>query len=157
MKNFISKFKYFLLGGIVFVGFGVYAANLQPSFTPSLIPVEDSKYYLGSTSPARAWLGIYVNEVCLTADTCRTTWPTGGSGDFAWTVNSWGNSTSTTLGFYQGFLSNASSTIASALRLSSIGQGFLYTGSGGLVQSIASSSVQLSWFNNDVGFEVGLT
>lgn len=76
----------------------------------------------------------------------------GSGGVFSWTVNSWGNSTTSTLGFLNGFLSTASSTISSALRLSSLSQGFLYIGSTGLVQPIASSSIQLSWFNNDAGF-----
>lgn len=82
---------------------------------------------------------------------------TAGTGDFPFTVNTWGNSTTSTLGFLNGFLSTASSTISSALRLSSLGQGFLFTGTNGLVQPIASSSIQLSWFNNDAGFEAGLT
>lgn len=82
---------------------------------------------------------------------------TAGTGDFPFTVNSWGNSTTSTLGFLNGFLSTASSTISAPLRLSSLGQGFLFTGSTGLVQPIASSSIQLSWFNNDAGFEAGLT
>src|SRR3990167_1709712 len=34
-----------------------------------------------------------------------------GGGEFAWTPTSWGNATSTTLGFHNGFLSTASSTI----------------------------------------------
>jgi|CXWL01.1.fsa_nt_gi hypothetical protein len=41
---------------------------------------------------------------------------TGGSGAFEWTPQSWGNSTSTTLGFLNGFISTASSTINAILR-----------------------------------------
>ncbi len=90
MKKFINKFKYLILGAIVTLSFGgtVYAANLQPSFNPSLLPVETSKYFLGSTSPNRSWKGLYVDQVCLTADTCRTTWPTGGgSGSTLWATS----------------------------------------------------------------------
>jgi hypothetical protein len=47
----------------------------------SLIPETDSTYYLGTTSPSViAWLKLITDEICLTGDTCRTTWPTGGSG-----------------------------------------------------------------------------
>ncbi|MFZ2484767.1 MAG: hypothetical protein WAW81_02415, partial [Minisyncoccia bacterium] len=50
--------------------------------------------------------------ICL-GGVCETSWPSGGSGsDFAWTPTSWGNSTSTTLGFLSGFLSTASSTFS---------------------------------------------
>ncbi|MEK7177158.1 MAG: hypothetical protein AAB719_02600, partial [Patescibacteria group bacterium] len=50
------------------------------------------------------------DTICLSADNCIGTWPTGGSGTFAWTPTSYGVSTSTTLGFLNGFLSTASST-----------------------------------------------
>jgi len=54
--------------------------------------------------------------ICLSADDCRTVWPSSGSSDaFAWTPTSYGVSTSTTLGFLEGFLSTASSTIDSNL------------------------------------------
>ncbi len=45
----------------------VFGANLQPSFVPSLIPVESNKYYLGTTSPDRKWAGIYIfgTDGCL--------------------------------------------------------------------------------------------
>ena len=76
-----------------------------------LVPITDSTYYLGTTTPSTiAWLSVITDQLCLTADTCRTTWPTGGSGTFSWTPTSWGVSTSTTLGFLNGFLSTASST-----------------------------------------------
>ena len=55
------------------------------------------------------------STICLSSD-CRTSWPNGSSGDvFAWTPTSYGVSTSTTLGFLNGFLSTASSTINSNL------------------------------------------
>src|SRR3989344_5359964 len=48
--------------------------------------------------------------VCLNGD-CQSSWPSGGSGTFSWTPTSYGVATSTTLGFLNGFLSTASSTI----------------------------------------------
>src|SRR3990167_5710651 len=78
-----------------------------------LVPVTDSKFFLGTTTPSTiAWLSVITDQLCLTADVCRTTWPSG-SGTFSWTPTSWGVSTSTTLGFLNGFLSTASSTIDS--------------------------------------------
>lgn len=74
----------------------------------------------------------------------------GSGSSFPFTVNSWGNSTTSTLGFFNGFLSTASSTISSNLFLSSLSQGFLYTGTNGIVKSVASSSVNLSDFNNNL-------
>ena len=74
----------------------------------SLVPVDGTENIGTSTAPLDFG---YFNTVCLTADTCKTTWPTAGAA-FAWTPQSWGNSTSTTLGFLNGFLSTASSTLA---------------------------------------------
>jgi len=64
-----------------------------------------------------------------------------GGGAFPFTVQTGYNSTTTTLGLLNGFFSTASSTISSAFRLSSLGQGLLFTGSGGLVSPIATTSV----------------
>src|SRR6185369_14978319 len=62
------------------------------------------------------------------------------------------NATGTTVGFTNGLFSTASSTFGSSLLLPSLTQGFAYTGTAGQVNTIASSSVKLSWFNNDSGF-----
>lgn len=50
--------------------------------------------------------------------------------------------------------SYASSTLGyfGSLFIPALSQGFSYIGSNGKVNSIASSSIQLSWFNNDSGF-----
>ena len=56
------------------------------------------------------------DTICFSGDTCETSWPSGGSGDaFPFTATSYGVSTSTTIGFLNGFLSTASSTIDSTL------------------------------------------
>lgn len=144
-----KKISYILLGMTLMVGGTVLAA---PYFTyqRTLLPETNNAFDLGTTMSV--WRDLFVTQICLSGD-CKSAWPTGGSGGaFSWTVNSWGNSTSTTLGFLNGFLSTASSTISSSLRLPSLTQGFLYTGSTGLVQPIASSSIKLSWFDNDSGF-----
>lgn len=48
---------------------------------------------------------------------CGTDYDTGGTSAFSWTPTSWGVSTSTTLGFLNGFLSTASSTITDVANL----------------------------------------
>jgi len=42
----------------------------------TLLPETDSTYELGTST--KAWLRINTDELCLTADSCKTTWPTGG-------------------------------------------------------------------------------
>lgn len=77
--------------------------SLLPSFTlaapPSysvqrtLLPETNSLYYLGTTSPStRAWKSIITDQVCLTADVCKTAWPVGGGGSGGGT---WATTTST--------------------------------------------------------------
>src|SRR3990167_9945682 len=47
----------------------------------SIVPFQDSKYYLGTTTPStKAWASVFTDEICLTGDTCETAWPTGGGG-----------------------------------------------------------------------------
>ena len=126
----------------LFVAFERASAQTIFNVFRSILPETDSKFYLGTTTPStRAWLSVITDQLCLTADTCRTTWPTGGSGTFSWTPTSYGVSTSTTLGFLNGFLSTASSTINSSFRLPTLSQGFAYIGTGGLVNTAATSTI----------------
>src|SRR3990167_7946273 len=124
----MKELKPFLISLLVvtslFLGITAYAApNGRYEF--NLWPVTDNRYELGTTtlrwfrffSSYASTTQLSADSLCLNSDTCRTTWPTGGSGTFSWTPTSWGVSTSTTLGFLQGFLSTASSTIDSTLRL----------------------------------------
>lgn len=62
------------------------------------------------------------NIICLTGDICRSTWPSGGGGNsfaFPFTVNTGYNSTTTALGFLNGFFSTASSTVSGPLKVNS--------------------------------------
>ena len=58
-----------------------YAAP-QYIFQKSILPESDSKYSLGTTTPSvNAWASVITDQLCLTGDSCKTTWPTGiGSG-----------------------------------------------------------------------------
>lgn len=62
------------------------------------------------------------------------------------------SATTTEIQITGGLLSTASTTINNGLFLSNLSQGFSYIGSAGLVNSQASSTIKLSWFNNDSGF-----
>lgn len=74
----------------------------------------------------------------------------GGGSSFPFTAFPNYNATSTAIDFRAGMFSTASSTFNSSLFLSNLSQGFLFTGSNGFVSSVASSSVNLSGFNNDL-------
>lgn len=88
----------FLVSGVAFAASSIrYERHVYPRTTDT--------FDLGSAS--NVWDTIYVNNCVGTG--C------GGAADFAWTPQSWGNSTSTTLGFLGGFLSNGSSTISGSL------------------------------------------
>ena len=63
------------------------APSTELVYQKTVLPVSDSAYDLGTTT--QAWRNVYFDQVCLTADTCRTSWPSGGggSGNSAWTIN----------------------------------------------------------------------
>ncbi len=58
------------------------------TYQPSLVPLLDSTYTLGTTS--KKWLNIYTDQICL-AGTCKVAWPVGGGGSGGGT---WSTSTS---------------------------------------------------------------
>lgn len=93
-------------------------------------------------------------DITGSADLCDGNDATGAAATFPFTSVSGYNSTSTTLAFLNGFFSTASSTQSGDFYLSALSQGFAYLGSGGKANTIASSSINLSWFNNDSGFSV---
>lgn len=89
-----------LITGLVLLGLvGVFALQEvngdEPVGAPStqlrlertIIPETDSIYDLGTST--RAWRDGYFDQLCLTADTCQTSWPAGGGGSFgqAWEID----------------------------------------------------------------------
>jgi hypothetical protein len=66
---------------------------------------------------------------------------------FPFTSNTGYNSTTTTLGLLNGFFSTASSTQSGNFFLPSLTQGFAYTGSNGLVQTVSSSTLASQVFS----------
>lgn len=150
----MKKIFYILLG-LSSLFAGTTYAVAQPSFAPSLLPLTTATYFLGTTTPVtNSWKGIVVDQVCLTADSCRTTWPTGGAGS----VGNWFsgfpnyNATGTTIGFSNGIFSIASSTFNASVFFSNVSQGFAGIGTNGLLYSFATSSIKTSQLTNDANF-----
>lgn len=119
MKN-----KLFIVGVVMAltlgsIGFVIAAPSV--TYQRTLLPESDNAFDLGTTT-AR-WRNVYISG-SITG---------GGVTPFAWTPTSWGNSTSTTLGF-PGFISTASST------LSSLGTGGLAVNNG-LIYNAATSTL----------------
>ena len=56
----------------------VSLAAPEVRYDKTIVPDADSLYDLGTST--NAWRNLYVDQVCLTGDTCETTWPTGGVG-----------------------------------------------------------------------------
>lgn len=82
--------------------------------------------------------------LCLTGDSCRTTWPSSTGGAFPFTPFTNYNGTTTALGLQNGFFSTASSTFNANLFLTNLSQGALFNGTNGLTSSVATSSIGLS-------------
>src|SRR3990167_6381815 len=125
----MKKLEPFLISLLIiatlFVGVSNVFAAPAGRYEFNLWPITTNTYEFGTTSLKwfRSWTSyasttqLSADSLCLNSDVCRTTWPTGGSGTFPFTATSYGVSTSTTLGFLQGFLSTASSTINSNLTI----------------------------------------
>src|SRR3990167_9657430 len=75
--------------GAAWISFGLYlTADKQEELRVggqivrqevTIVPVADSSYDIGTTS--KAWREGWFDELCLTADSCKTAWPSGsGSG-----------------------------------------------------------------------------
>lgn len=115
--------------GITFgsVLFALAAPNT--TYQTNILPIANQTYDLGTTTPALEWKNLYTKNLTVSG-TCTGC----GSGSiFAWTPQSWGNSTSTTLGFLNGFLSTASSTISGVLQAT-----------GGIIGNVTGSASTLS-------------
>lgn len=55
--------------------------NNKITYSHDIFPITDSLYDLGTTT--KAWRTLTVDQVCLTGDSCETTWPAGGSGSLS--------------------------------------------------------------------------
>lgn len=112
------------------VGSWAFVANAAPTviYQRTLLPETTNTYELGTTT--LKWfrvVGSYASttqvsadSLCLNSDTCRTTWPSGGAGTFSFTPTSYGVATSTTVGFLNGLLSTASTTINASTTITGV-------------------------------------
>ena len=100
-----TKYILPIFGILLFAGY-VSAAPIA-NVMRSILPETTNLYYLGTSSPSLIeYKGIYTKDLTVSG-TCTGC---GGGSAFAWTPQSWGNSTSTVLSF-PGFISTASSTL----------------------------------------------
>src|SRR3990167_3614884 len=89
----MKKLIYIILGVIIGVPTIIWAAPIF-RVERSILPETDSTYYLGTTTPSTVgWLSVITDELCLTGDSCKTAWPTGGGG-----AGTWATTTSLTAG-----------------------------------------------------------
>lgn len=99
-KGFITLGIAIALAGLVAAGIGgsLYLKSQSPAIgapakttTRDLEPFTDSTYEVGS-STGNAYLRMTTDELCLTGDSCQTTWPAGGGGGDS-TLFTWNQST----------------------------------------------------------------
>lgn len=140
MKNFFTKFKYAILGGMVVIGGTVLAAQITVPSGPSAGYLLQS-LSTGNYNPVSLIAGS--NVTIATTTTSITISSTGGGGTFPFTSNVGYNSTSTTLGLLNGFFSTASSTLSGNTFFPALSQGVAYIGTNGKLNSVASSSLNV--------------
>ncbi len=147
--NFKRKVAYALIASL-----GIFLSSFY--FASALSTFQTSQGGTGTTTPSGILSGDngatgHLNTVKIGTGITWDGTTLSASGVFPFTSVAGYNSTSTTLAFLNGFFSTASSTQSGNFYLPALSQGFLYTGSNGLASTIASSSIKLSWFNNDLG------
>lgn len=165
IATILASIVAFFGGGDMPVQEPLFGAPIQ-SIQRNIVPEADSMYYLGTTTPSTvAWASLITDQICLTGDTCRTTWPTGGGGgsgvfpfssdtNFAQVVYSTSTPTlwfksgvfaSSTSWFTNITSTNATSTNATTTRLgiTGIASSLLKTTStGGVVAAVAGTDYQ---------------
>lgn len=129
---------------VLILGFGsvVFAA---PYFRQEagLVPLTDSEYYLGTTTPAtKAWKGLIVDQLCLSGD-CQTAWPTS-SATYPFPLT--GNATSTLTQFNGGLTAFASSTIGNG----SAAGGLTISGNATTTGALIVQGTATSTFNGSI-------
>lgn len=111
-----------------------------------LTPEEDSKYYLGTTTPTlKAWKGLIVDEICLAGD-CQTAWSAGaGEANTASNLGTGLNIFDTKSGVDLRFNSlSAGSNIT--LSTTSNANTIVISSTGGGGSSISFNPLQAQWF-----------
>lgn len=114
---------------VLIFGFGSIT-SAAPYFRQdaSIVPIDSTENIGTSTNP---WAEGHFNRICLTAD-CKTAWPA--SGVWPFTPTSYGQATTSVMGFLGGLISNGSTTVPS------LGSG-LIGANNGLLYGFASSTL----------------
>lgn len=170
MKKFLTG----LLLGLSFVATTTYGLSIfmpvQGGTGVSSVPASQLIYGNGvapfgsvATSTASCSGSASCTPFTIIGSTPITISASGGGGatfTWPWIAFSGYQATSTTMAFLNGFFSTASSTISAPFFLTSLGQGALYTGSSGLVNKIATSTITASTgltYSGTFGSELGGT
>src|SRR3990167_2567378 len=96
------------------------APSTELIYQKTILPITDSAYDLGTTT--KAWRNAYIDQVCLTGDSCQTAWPASLSGGSANLLTYWtsatevGATSSPTVGYITA-TSTATSTFAGSLAI----------------------------------------
>jgi hypothetical protein len=140
-------FLYTIFGVLLAIGFSVYASapiiqiinggTGQSSFTANQL--HYGNFGQVATTTVSCGTGLSCTGFTVIGSSPISITNTVSASVFPFTVNSWGNSTTTTLGFLNGFISTASSTISSTLNLPALSNGGLGV-YGGLVYSGATTT-----------------
>ena len=108
--------KRILIIGLLWLSAGIAVAAPNWIYQVGIMPTRNSAMDLGTTT--LAWRDFFIDRICLTADSCRTTWPTGGASSFNYNAFTNGvgfSATSTGMIF-----NSASSTFTDRLNVSGI-------------------------------------
>ena len=84
--------KRILIIGLLWLSAGIAVAAPNWIYQVGIMPTRNSAMDLGTTT--LAWRDFFIDRICLTADSCRTTWPTGGASSFNY--NAFTNPSATT-------------------------------------------------------------
>ncbi len=144
MRNLIKM----SLAVVALLGFShtAYAVQITvpsaPTSNYALISSTTGNYQVKAVPTCSTASSALTFNVSTSAFGCNSI--SGGSSAFPFTPQSWGNATSTTLGFLNGFLSTASSTQNAAFYLTTTPNALLASGLDGLVYATATNTISTS-------------
>lgn len=129
-------------------------ASAAPSwiYQTTILPISNTSFDLGTTT--QAWRNFFIQQICLTGDTCRTTWPAGGGGgtgsvstssqETGGQIAAWG----TTNGFPAKLYSVATSTLSAGTGLTTTGTAGFIVGGSSYTFKLADTAVTPAAYTN---------
>lgn len=146
--------KYLIVVLVTLISFAGIAHAAPPwIYQTTILPISNTSFDLGTTT--QAWRNFFIQQICLTGDTCRTTWPTGGSGGGTGSVGTsslevggqlgaWG----TTSGYPAKLYSVATSTISAGTGLTTTGTAGFIVGGSSYTFKLADTAVTPGAYTN---------